>query len=89
MQSMLSAKTAILIHFKSVRVILLVFLSIVVSLLAFAADKCDLYSQFRHLLKNLKLCLYTPQCLPPSDKKGHTTFCRVLLGTRTKPSLQR
>ena len=54
MSSVLLAETAILVHFKSIGVVLLVFLCIVVSLLAFAAGQCDLNSQFRHLLKNLK-----------------------------------
>ena len=45
MQSVLSAEAAILIHFESVRVILLVLHSIVVSLLAFTAYHCDFYSQ--------------------------------------------
>jgi len=54
MSSVLLAETAILVHFKSIGVVFLVFLRIVVSLLAFAAGQCDLNSQFRHLLKNLK-----------------------------------
>ncbi len=46
MQSMLSAKTAILVHFESVRIVFLVFLRVVVTLFAFAADKCDFNSHF-------------------------------------------
>ena len=41
---MLLAESAILLHFKSVRVILLVLDSVVVSLLAFCACQCDLNS---------------------------------------------
>lgn len=41
---MLLAESAILLHLKSVRVILLVLDSVVVSLLAFCACQCDLNS---------------------------------------------
>ncbi len=43
---MLAAEFAVLVHFKSVGVILLVFLCVVVSLLAFAARQCDFNSHF-------------------------------------------
>ena len=43
---MLSAETAILVHFQSVGVILLVLLGVVVSLLAFTANHSDFDSQF-------------------------------------------
>ncbi len=43
---MLAAEFAVLVHFKSVGVILFVFLCVVVSLLAFTACECDLNSHF-------------------------------------------
>jgi hypothetical protein len=45
-KSVLLAELAILVHFKSVRVILLVLLGVVVSLLAFCAGEGDLNSHF-------------------------------------------
>jgi hypothetical protein len=44
--SMLSAEWAILVHFQTVGVILLVFHGVVVSLLAFVASKGDLYPHY-------------------------------------------
>ena len=41
---MLFAELAVLVHFKSVRVVLLVLFGIVVALLALCAGKCYLYS---------------------------------------------
>ena len=41
---MLSAEPAILVHFKSVRIVFLVFHRVVVALFAFCACKCDFYS---------------------------------------------
>ena len=41
---MLFAELAVLVHFKSVRVVLLVFLGVVIALLAFCASHCYLYS---------------------------------------------
>ena len=49
MQSVLSAEAAILVHFESVRVILLVLHSIVVSLLTFCTCQCNFYSHGLHL----------------------------------------
>lgn len=46
MKSVLAAETAVLIHLKSVRIILLVFLGLVVSLFAFAANEGDFDSHF-------------------------------------------
>ncbi len=43
---MLAAEFAVLVHFKSVGVILFVFLCVVVSLLALAACQCDFNSHF-------------------------------------------
>ena len=48
---MFAAETAVLVHFKSVRIILLVFVCVIISLLALGACQCDLDSHFyRHLL---------------------------------------
>ena len=44
MKSVLTAELAVLLHFKSVGVILLILDRVVISLLAFAASECDLYS---------------------------------------------
>lgn len=44
MQSMLAAETAILVHLKTIGIILFVLFRLVVSLLAFTACHCDLYS---------------------------------------------
>ena len=47
---MLLAEPAVLVHLKSVRVVLLVLDSVVVALLALGAGQGDLYSHFfRHL----------------------------------------
>ena len=46
MKSVLLAELAVLIHLKSVRVILLVLLGVVVPLLALCARECDLNSHF-------------------------------------------
>jgi len=43
-QSVLAAETAVLVHLKSVGIIFLVFLSVIIPLLAFAACESDLYS---------------------------------------------
>lgn len=48
---MLPAELAVLVDLKSVRIILLVFLCVVVSLFAFAACECDSDAHYRHLLK--------------------------------------
>jgi hypothetical protein len=45
-QGVLAAETAVLVHFKTIRRVLLVFYGVVVSLLAFVASECDLYSHF-------------------------------------------
>ena len=42
--SLLLAESAILLHFETVRVVLLVLHRIVVSLLAFVASECDLHA---------------------------------------------
>ena len=44
MQGVLAAETAILVHLKSVRIILLVFNCVIVALLAFGAGKSDFNS---------------------------------------------
>jgi len=44
MQGVLSAEPAVLIHFKSVRIVFLVFHCVVIALLAFSACKCDFNS---------------------------------------------
>ena len=51
MKSVFLAELAILVQFKSVGIILLVFLCVVVSLFAFAASECDSDAHCRHLLK--------------------------------------
>jgi len=75
MQSVLSAKTAILVHFQSVRIIFLVLFGIVVSLFALTADQCYFDSQcsappdeFETVARSISL--------PPSNKR------RLFLGTK-------
>ena len=41
---MLAAEFTVLVHFKSVRVILLILDRVVISLLTFTASECDFYS---------------------------------------------
>ena len=48
--SMLPAERAVLLHLETVRVVLLVFHGVVVSVLALAASQSDLYAHDRHLL---------------------------------------
>ena len=54
MNGVLPAETAILIHFQSVRIVLLVFGCVVVALLALAASQSDFYSHYAHLLGNIQ-----------------------------------
>jgi len=49
-KSVLLTELAVFVQLKSVRVILLVFLCVVVSLFAFAACECDSDAHYRHLL---------------------------------------
>ena len=44
MQGVFSAEPAILVHFKPIRIVLLVFHCVVVALLTFCASKCDFNS---------------------------------------------
>ena len=48
-KSMLSAESAILVHFQSVRIVFLVLHSIVVALLTFRTSQSDFYSHALHL----------------------------------------
>jgi len=41
-----TAETAILLEFKTIGIVLLILSSVVVSLLAFCANECELYSHF-------------------------------------------
>jgi len=43
-KGMLAAETAVLVEFKTIRIVLLVLGTVIVSLFAFAANECDLYS---------------------------------------------
>ena len=67
MNSMLSAESAILLHFQAVGVILLVLHGVVVSLLALAASEGDLYSHFGTSLNfaSLHACGYEKFRLAP------------------------
>ena len=56
-QGLLLAESAILLHFETVRVVLLVLHGVVVSLLALIASERDLNSHVRHLLKSLPPCI--------------------------------
>lgn len=50
MESVLAAELTELVHFDSVRIVLLVFLGVVIALLALRAGECNLNSHVRHLL---------------------------------------
>ena len=58
--SVLLAESAILLHFETVRVVLLVFHAVVVSLLALGASQCDFHAHYRHLLKIASLYVLWP-----------------------------
>ena len=59
MKGVLTAEPAILLEFKTVRIVLLVLCRVVISLLAFAANECYFHSHSVHLPVNLS-------GLPPS-----------------------
>lgn len=68
MKSVLLTELAILVHFKSVRIILLVLFRVVVSLLAFCTSQRYLNSHFRHLLTKfapIRTLGALSYCLPP------------------------
>ena len=72
MQGVFAAEAAVLVHFKSVRITLLVFLSVIVSLLAFRAGERNLDSHFCGTsYLNLELSLYELAVwhVPPSVSK--------------------
>ena len=48
---MLPAETTVLFHFNSIRIIFLIFHSIVISLLTITTSQCDFYSHGLHLLR--------------------------------------
>lgn len=64
---MLPAKTTVFFHFDSIRIILLILHSIVISLFAFTTCQCDLYSHGMHLLKFFRIVLL--KLLSISSKK--------------------
>jgi len=77
MKCVLSAESAILVHFKSVRIVLFVFHCVIVSLLAFCTCHCNLNSHLFH-----------PFCIAPSDpeKSGFSTSLTVcFFTTQIKP----
>jgi len=43
-KGMLAAETAVLVEFKTIRIVLLVLGTVIVSLFAFAANECNFYS---------------------------------------------
>ena len=71
---MLAAETAVLIEFKTIRIVLLVLGTVIVSLFAFAANECNLYSHcLKHLPVNYK-CFTSLVCqafLYRAPKNGH------------------
>ena len=75
MKSVFLAELAILVQFKSVGIILLVFLCVVVSLFAFAACECDSDAHYRHLLKifEAKKLLFEVANRSDSAKNEHIT----------------
>ena len=71
MKGLLAAETAILVELKTIRIVLLVFESIVVSLLALCAGQCDLNTHGWNLLR-----LITSKQAPPQEHlhKNNTTI---------------
>lgn len=65
MKSVFTAETTVLFHLKSVRVIFLIFDRVVVSLLAFAASECNLYS---HIGTSVIFCEKSRLPLDKSEK---------------------
>ena len=67
MKCVLFAESAVLIHLKSVRIVLLILHSVIVSLLTFCTSQCDFYSHlfhpFRILNIRIKTTLYSDFCL--------------------------
>ena len=57
MKGMLSAESAILLHFEAIGIVFLVLHGVVVSLLAFRTSECDFNAHERHLLKKLPPCI--------------------------------
>ena len=94
MKSVFSAETAILVHFKSVGAVLLVFHSVVVALFAFGASECNFYSftvssHLRHLhfgIFELRdgLSGNHPALRPPSAYRG--LIQGPFRGAKIKPS---
>lgn len=68
MKGVLTAEPAILLEFKTIRIILLILCRVVISLFAFAANECYFHSHSVHLPVNLSV-------LPPSTWK---IFARLI-----------
>ena len=75
MKGMLSAESAILLHFEAIGIIFLVLHGVVVSLLAFRTSECDFYAHERHLLKKLPPCI-TPAIMDLEAAKTTITAIR-------------
>ena len=73
MKSMLLTELAILVHFKPVGIILLVFLSVVIPLLALGTSQSYLHSHIRHLLTKIMPHVSLGHCLIPC--LPHTAPC--------------
>ena len=91
---MLLAESAVLVHFKSVGIVLLVLHGVVVALFAFCTRQCNFNSHFRHLLFS---CPFRHYCLPqprncgfngePCAKKTHKKISPIR-GTYIIPQIE-
>ena len=78
MKGVLTAEPAILLEFKTVRIVLLVLCRVVISLLAFAANECYFHSHSVHLPVNLS-------GLPPSKRENFMPFSPLKMSTTKNP----
>ena len=78
---MLPAKTTVFFHFDSIRIILLILHSIVISLFAFTTCQCDLYSHGMHLLMFFRNVLLKQLSIPSkksAQKKEPLASIKIL-----------
>jgi|LSQX01.3.fsa_nt_gb hypothetical protein len=92
MNSVLAAEPAILVHFQSVRVVLLVFHCVVVALLALCAGECNFDSHngtsrcseiygVRHAIPYLEIChnWYRPRTASLAGLRLRSTYYNITL----------
>lgn len=82
---MLLAEPAVLVHFNSVRIVLLVLLGVVVALFALSTRKGNFNSHFRHLLF---LPFWALASLFASDFFFGRVYCELKKCTKNKPLMR-